>query len=268
MKLIIFGAGYVGSALLKDLQTRDYQIYITTTQEKRVDELKSLGKEVFIINDKTDFRDLILPCDGMIVLVAPGQLKSYEETYLNTAQKIASTLKDRKKPFFLLYTSSTSVCEGVQEDWITEGTPLNPISENGKILLKTEQIYLESGVEACILRLGGIYGPNRTLLDRAKRFSGKIMNSSGDEPTNHIHLDDILRAILFCLDHTLKGVYHLVNDDHRTRKVLYTSLCQIAHLQPPIWSSMTSHKGYKVSNSKIKKAGFSFAHPMLQIGKD
>jgi len=161
MKLIVMGAGYVGMALLSHLQESLHEIFITTTQEDRVAVLQSYGQQVLVLQptETNDLKELIDSCDGIIVLVAPKNSKNYEETYLNTAKRITSALKDRKTPFYILYTSSTSVCEGIQNEWVTEDVILNPKSENAKILLETERRYLNCGVSTCILRLGGIYGP-------------------------------------------------------------------------------------------------------------
>ncbi len=261
MKLLLMGAGYVGMALLDYLQSQSHEIFITTTSQERIESLKPYGEVVFLHpTDDNSLKELIDSCDAMVVLVAPKDSQSYEETYLTTAKKISSACKDRQKPFYLLYTSSTSVCQGSQSEWVNEQTPLNPQSENAKILLATEQVYLHCNAIACILRLGGIYGPNRELIDRARRFSGKEMPGTGNEPTNNIHLDDILAAIAFCLDHSLKGIYHLVEDDHPTRKELYSNLCQLINLPSPVWNSSSSQttKSYKVSNHKIKEEGFAF----------
>lgn len=261
------GAGYVGMALLNYLQNQSHEIFITTTQENRVEDLKQYGQQVLVLpsSENKDLKKLIDSCDGMIILVAPKNSQNYEETYLHTAKTISSALRDRSTPFYLLYTSSTSVCEGLEE-WVTEEMVLHPKSENAKILLETERQYLNCGAVTCILRLGGIYGPERELIERAKRFSGKELAGTGNEPTNHIHLDDIVSAIGFCLDHALKGIYHLVNDDHRTRKELYSDLCQFIDLPGPIWNPnlpLERKGGYQVSNNKIKNAGFIFKHAKI-----
>jgi nucleoside-diphosphate-sugar epimerase len=266
MKLLVMGAGYVGMSLLRGFQKQSHEIFITTTQEERIEILKPYGKSVLLLNQTENkaLNDLINASDGMFILVAPKNSQSYEETYLNTAKKISSVLKDRKNPFYILYTSSTSVCEGLNE-WVTEEMPLSPKSENAKILLETERYYLNCGVSTCILRLGGVYGPHRELIDRARRFSGKEMSGTGNEATNHIHLEDIVNAITFCMEHSLTGVYHLVNEEHRTRQELYSTLCGLISLPGPIWraDSIKSTEGYKISNRKIKQAGFVFKHPLI-----
>lgn len=266
MKLLVMGAGYVGTALLRFFQSGAHEIFIITTQGEKVDALKAFGKGVLLLHrtENIGLKKLIEACDGMVILVAPKNSQNYEETYLNTAKRISSVLKDRKTPFYIVYTSSTSVCEGLAHKCLTEDIALCPISEKAKILLETERCYLNCGADACILRLGGIYGPNRELIDRARGFSGREMRGSGDEPTNHIHLDDIVAAIDFCINHHLTGIYHLVNDDHTTRKELYSSLCQNVNIPCPIWNSDLSQSrngGHIVSNQKIKNAGFVFRHP-------
>lgn len=264
MKLLVMGAGYVGEELLKNLQTQPYEVFITTTRREQVDALSYYGCSMLLPKEAQGFKKLIDSCDGMIILVAPKNLQSYEEVYLQTAKRVSFALKDRQTPFYLLYTSSTSSLEGQQNKWVTEDMVLCPKSENAKVLLETERLYLNCNASVCILRLGGIYGPKRELLDRAKRFSGKKMPSSGKEPTNHIHLEDIITAIGFCLDHSLEGIYHLVNDDHTPRKELYSHLCQLAGIPCPIWNKDLSKSGYKVCNQKIKSMGFTFKHPKIQ----
>lgn len=266
MKLIVMGAGYVGLELLKQLQNSSHDIYITTTRHDRVNELKPYGHVLVVTSEnQNEFHSLIQECDGIIVLVAPKTSASYEDTYLNTAKLITSALQKRVKPFQIIYTGSTSVCEGLSGP-ISEETKLSPRSTNPTILFETEKTYLDSGVPACILRLGGIYGPGREIAERAKRFSGKEMQGTGNEPTNNIHLEDIVESILFSLKHSLVGVYHIVNDEHTSRKKLYTDICLGLKMPPPVWDGCASDssKGYIISNQKIKDAGYIFKHPTLR----
>lgn len=260
MRLVVVGAGYVGMALLEYLQNYSYELTITTTKKERVDVLKPFGKRVVLLDpsQKNPYQQLVDASDGMVVLVAPKATQSYEETYLQTAKHIFEALEGRKKPFYLLYTSSTSVCEGVQSEWVNEEMALDPLSEKGKILVETERLYLNSGVSACILRLGGIFGPGRELQERAKRFSGKEMSGTGNEPTNQVELSDIVRAIVYCIDHSLTGIYHVVNDHHPSRNELYSTLCGSMGIPGPRWNGELI-SSYKVSNQKIKNLGFNFS---------
>lgn len=267
-RLLIVGAGYVGMALLKELQTKPYEISITTTSPERVNELKQFCKRVLLLKQdgQNDLEAYIEDCDCLIILVASKHTQTYEETYLNTAKRISASLKNRTKPLHLIYTSSTSVCDGAQYEPVTEETPLNPLSENAKLLLETENVYLKSSATSCILRLGGIYGPKRELIDRARRFSGVEMQGNGDKPTNNIHLEDIVSALLFSIQNSLFGIYHLVSDDHLSRRELYDTLCASRNLPRPLWNSESKReRGCEVSNQKIKDCGFTFKHPKVDL---
>jgi len=266
--VLIMGAGYVGTALIKALKGKPYELSLTTVRVERIEELKKLSKSVLLLkpggNDGLEKQ--VEECDVLIVLVAPRQGESYESAYLNTAGRISDALERRERPPYLIYTSSISVCEGASVSLVTETTPLNPVSKNAKILLETEGVYLRCRANTCILRLGGIYGPGRDLTDRALRFSGREMEGNPDKPTNSIHLEDIVSAILFSLDHRQVGIYHLVNDDHRSRKELYEGLCASMQLPLPLWKSSSNREsdaGYTIANQKIKDCGFIFKHPYL-----
>ncbi len=251
MKILIVGVGYVGSALLEKLEGED--IYVTTTHESRLKELEKKAKGVFLLPE--------LPLerfDVVVVLVAPHKGATYEETYLATATKLLCHLK---KPYpYLLYTSSTSVYEG-HVGTVTENTPIHPLSPQGKILKATEELFLSSH-NACVLRLGGIYGAGREISKRAMYFSGKKMPTNGNEPTNHVQQRDIVAALLFCIQKQLKGIYNLVNDQHPLKKELYLKICARQDLPLPTWG-LEEGKGYLVSNAKIKKEGFVFEHQEL-----
>lgn len=260
MKIFVMGAGYVGMALLESFQKEEDEIYISTTSEEKIELLKPYAREVLWLQEsqKNQLEEMLEVCDAMIILVAPKKGESYQKTYLDTAKIVSAALKQRKKPFYLLYTSSTSVYQDSQPEWVNEESHLSPQSENAKILIEAEKLYL-NWPTTCILRLGGIYGPKRTLEKRAEQFSGQAMSSSGLEPTNHIHLNDIILALKYCLEHRLEGVYNLVNDDHPRRKELYNYLCRSLGIAIPLWTTETSsnqQSGYKVSNQKIKQHGF------------
>lgn len=254
MKILMVGIGYVGEQILQQFQ--NHQVVVTTTSEEKVEKLKSLSSEVFLL---PDFPGSLF--DVVIVTVAPKRGTSYAETYLKTAQML---IKNLKRPLpFLIYTSSTSVYEGNTGD-VTEEVLLKSHLENSRILQSTEELLLEHFKEnACILRLGGIYGQGREIAKRALYFSGKKMQTTGKEPTNHIHRDDIVRAVLFCMQKRCSGVYNLVNDSHPSRKELYEKLCAHQHLPLPIFGN-EEEKGYRVSNAKIKAEGFTFQHETLE----
>ncbi len=270
MFFYVLGTGYLGKALLIEGLGPEYSFLASTTSPEKIPDLTPLAKKVFLLksSDVSSLEGIIEASDAMGVFIAPHKGKTYEETYLDTAKIISTILEKRTRPFYLIYTSSTFVYKCAQDLLVTENTTLNPTDPKAKILLETENTYLHiknTNITTCILRLGGIYGPDRTLETRAKSLSGKDLSGDGLEPTNHIHLEDITRAISFCTQKNLKGVFNLVNDNHISRKELYSNLCKSLHIEPPNWSediiAVSEHGCAKnVSNQKIKNTQFIFKH--------
>ncbi len=118
----------------------------------------------------------------------------------------------------------------------------------------------------CILRLGGIFGPDRELLKIYSRVAGTTLPGDGNEPANWIHLDDIVGAVEFARLHRLQGIYNVVNDANLLRREIIDKVCETHHLPKVAWdSSQQSTRLFnaKVSNQKIKDAGFKLIRPEM-----
>lgn len=272
MNIFILGAGYVGRFFLSSAKSSSDHFIASTTSVDNVSTLKPLADEVHVLksSQRKELKKILDRADAMAILIAASGSQSYEEVYLETAKAVSFALRERILPFYLLYTSSAFVYQGQKEHDVTEERQLAPTHPRAQILLEAESIYLSSAneqVKVCILRLGGIYGPGRDLLARARSFSNKELAGSGDEPTNHIHVEDIVLAMQFCMKKRLEGVYNLVNDAHPTRKKLYSKLCQQLGIPPPSWNREKASEhgsGCIVSNQKVKDRGFTFYHPGIE----
>jgi nucleoside-diphosphate-sugar epimerase len=270
MRILLIGTGYVGENILSSWEREnDSFTAITTTESKlkKINSYKSTQEALLLkINQDSDLSELIEDFDALIITIAPTKKASFEETYLETSQVITNAIKERKKPLYLLYTSSTSVY-GDQEGKITDERALRkPASENAKILCEAEDRYLSASSkynDVCVLRLGGIYGPNRTLDSRALKMSKKEFPGNGNEFTNNIHLNDITKAIEYCLSKKITGTFNLVNNAHPPRKDLYDYLCDQLEVSPPIWKDSTEGSNAFVSNSNIKDEGFILQNNQL-----
>ena len=272
MKFVLLGTGYVGKALLTESPGLCTFSASTTAQEK-VPSLLPFAQEVFVLksHEAEKIKKIINTSDGIAIFIAPKQDQNYE-IYLETAKTLSILLQDRKKPFYLIYTGSTFVYEGSNGRG-EESALLTPSHPKAQILLETEQTYLSCAsehVRICILRLGGIYGPGRELIDRSKQLSNRLLPGTGNELTNHIHIDDVVSAVEFCIKNQVESIYNLVNEDHPSRKNLYDSLCHFLNIPPPLWDkqSIPTHGcGYAVSSKKIKDLGFIFTHDHLSWKK-
>lgn len=273
MNVAIIGCGYVGSAVAKHWQHKMTLIVTaTTTTPERIHELNNIAQKVFVV--RANDPELILPViehqDCILISVAGGRKASYTETYLETAKAISEVIpKTQVKQ--IIYTSTCSVYGDRNGEMVDEETPLNPTQENYQILAETEQILLAAAkpnLKVCILRLGGIYGPGRELLKIYSRVAGQTRSGEGKEPANWIHLDDIVAAIEYVRHHHLDGIYNLVDDTNLTNREVIERVCQSHHLTPVTWdNSQPSARNYnaKISNLKIKNAGYKFMYPEMQF---
>lgn len=275
MNVFLIGSGYVGMALLASWQGAEDCFFATTTTEgklQKVQKQPNVEKAYLIkITETTDLKFAFDKCDAAIITIAPKNESTYKETYLDSAIAISKGLKDRTDPLFLLYTSSTSVYGNHDGAVVDETSVRKPLSKNGQILSEVEDVFLSCSspnIEVCILRLGGIYGPMRTLDKRARNMSNKNLSGFGTEVTNHIHLEDITHAIQFCMKDRLNGIYNLVGDDHPSRQMLYEQISSELKIPPPFWDDNLDSIGISnatVSNKKIKACGYIFKYPHLSF---
>jgi nucleoside-diphosphate-sugar epimerase len=160
-----------------------------------------------------------------------------------------------------------------------KAVPTEPISETAKILVQTEQALLEAvrqrGFPAVILRVAGIYGPERGYWFRQYLDGAAVMEGKGERILNMIHRDDVVGAIIAGLKDGQPGrIYNAADDE------------PVAQLEFFRWLSQTLGKGLppfvpedpdglrkrgitnkRISNRRLKlELGYQFKHPTFREG--
>lgn len=268
MQIGIIGCGYVGRKAAKFWTDVGHIVSVTTRNSANIPNLSTVAAQVDLIKEN-NFNDFILNKDVLLISAAPAEGDSYRSTYLETAQSLSQALHRGHSLKQIIYTSSTSVYGDLKGGRAFESTPCRPENNNSAILCQTEQIYLDCStatLNVCIFRLGEIIGPGRSIVDRLKCLTTPLPGT-GEHLTNLIHVDDIIAALNFALSNKLNGIYNLCNDLHIPRKELYAHLCRQHGIPLPSWNPSlpqmhSSNK--KVSNEKIKAAGFCFSHPTIE----
>ncbi len=272
MNVAIIGCGYVGYQVAQYWhQNMNFVVNVTTTSPERVPALQSVSQRVVVTcGNNLDNLKLVLQNQDVVLLsVGAKDGEVYEETYLQTAQALVSSLQHIKSVKQLIYTGSYAVYGDRNGVWVDEETPLAPANLNAQILRKTEDILLSASNEnlrVCIFRLGGIYGTARELIKIFGRYSGATRPGNGEDITNWIHLDDIVGAIEFARQHRLQGIYNLVDDAHLTSREVLDRLFEKHNLPKVKWdTSVKSTRPYNawVSNEKLKEAGYQLIHPQM-----
>lgn len=271
MNVAIIGCGYVGTAVAKYWQQKmTLVITATTTTLPRVSELETFAQKVFVLqgNDREELEKVVHGQDCVLLSVAPRRGGSYKDTYLQTAETVTEVLK-KSSVKQLIYTGTYSVYGNRNGNLVDETTPVAPATEKQQVLCDTEQVLLtelKDKLHVCILRLGGIYGPGRELVKIYGRVAGQTRPGDGSESVNWIHLDDIVGAIEFARHYHLQGIYNLVDDAYLSNREIIDRVCETHNLPKVTWdTSQPSNRDFnvKVSNQKIKAAGYKLIHPEM-----
>jgi nucleoside-diphosphate-sugar epimerase len=167
MRVLIVGCGYVGLPLGVELIRLGHEVFGLRRSATVKNELKSAGIQP-LFGDVTRLETLaMLPqnFDWVVNCVAAGGgAEDYRQVYLQGTRNLIEWL-DPNLPKKFVYTSSTSVYGQTDGSQVKESSPTEPLVETAKILLETEKILLTAVAErkfpAVILRVAGIYGPDR-----------------------------------------------------------------------------------------------------------
>lgn len=276
MNVAIIGCGYVGSAVSRYWsQTLGLTVTATTTTPQRVENLEKIANRAVVVNgnDAEGLKSVLQGQNTALLSVgAKGRdPQAYQLAYQKTAQTLTTVLPQVPEVQQLIYTGSFGLYGDQNGATVDESSPVFPSSKNHEILHKTEQILLDiasENLKVCILRLGGIYGPGREIVKIFSRMFGTTQPGNGRYPTNWIHLDDIVGAIEFARQNQLEGIYNLVDNSTLTRRELIDLMCEKHGVPGVNWDvSQPNNRPYnvRVSNQKIKEAGYQFVHPQTLV---
>jgi nucleoside-diphosphate-sugar epimerase len=274
--IAVLGCGYVGSTLADYWQEQGHFVTGTTTSRERVPSLSQVVSKVVVMkgDEVGAVQSLLQDQDTLVVSIAPtgsqvADEATYEATYLTTTRNLVKVLNQSPKVKQVIYLSSCSVYGDCQGDWVTEASTVAPFERRSQVLHEAEKILLQASNEeqkVCILRLGGIYGPDRELVMMFGNLAGMTIPGKGDRFINWIHRDDIIGAIEFARLNELEGIYNLVDDSQLTVKEQVERVCSHYGLPPVRWDSSKlsfQRKSLRVSNQKLKAAGYQLTHPQL-----
>lgn len=275
MRVAIIGCGYVGSAVARTWYQNGNEVAVTTTTSSKKHALEKIASKVSVLegDSLTDLKNLV--ADREVVLLSVGAKQrtpeTYHQAYLETASNVVEAIRATGRVKQLIYTSSYGILGKQAATVIDETATPNPRNEYGEILAQTERVLLSvspSEFKTCILRLSGIYGNGRELIKIFSRMAGTTRPGKGEDYTNWVHLDDIVKAIDFAKQKQLSGIYNLASEQVLTTKEFFTKLFQAHNLPDIIWDeSQPSNRDYsmKLSSQKIKDAGYKFIHPEIKF---
>jgi len=282
MRVLIVGCGYVGLPLGAELVRQGHEVFGLRRSANAAAELQATGLTPLTgdITQPDTLAKLPSAFDWVVNCAASGGggAEDYRRVYLEGARNLIAWLA-AAPPKKFVYTSSTGVYGQDDGSLVKESSATEPVTDTGKVLLETEKLLLASVAEkrfpAVILRVAGIYGPDRGhwfkqfLQDEAK------MEGDGSRLLNMIHREDVIGCVVAALKNGRPGeIYNAVDDEPVAQVNFFRWLAE--SLDKPMPPSVAADEylarkrgvtNKKISNRKLKmELGYQFKYPNFRAG--
>jgi len=215
--------------------------------------------------------ETLAPARSLVICVAAGRTQDRRALYLEGTRRLLVACTGLALTR-VVYTSSTSALPE-RDGWIDDDEPARPADPRGQIQRDAEDL-VRAHCEAqrwpwLILRLAGLYGPERELFRLYRDDPDTPQPGDGMRATNLIHRDDALAACLaaLTLDPRHSAVVNVCDDDHRPRRSMFATLARAAGRPEPHWELPAGPlHGKQVRNDRMKQLlGLHLRHPLHDL---
>jgi nucleoside-diphosphate-sugar epimerase len=278
MKLIIFGAGFSGLAIARELAGECDVAGGTTRSPERFSALQGAGLTPFIYQGESLSDDLDAATRETTHLVMSISPDAAGDPLL---QLFAEGLrKSMPKLEWIGYLSTVGVYGDHGGEWVDEDTPCRPKSKRSVARLAAEDGWTrlagEAGLPLAIIRLSGIYGPGRNALKTMHEGKARRLIKPG-QVFNRIHVADIGGATALLARQRLGGIYNVTDDLPAPPQDVVSQAARVMGVEPPAEMDFETAdlspmarsfygENKRVSNTKIKSAGYNFLYPDYHAG--
>lgn len=285
--LVIFGCGYVGTALAEAALDRGAQVTALTRNPRRAAGLRARGITV-VEGELADagWHQSIPPRADFVantVSAADPTPEGYRRSYVEGMKSILAWAARGAEPVgTLVYTSSTGVYPQSGGAVVEETAPVGGTTPAARMLVEAEDLLRAAPASAVsrwfVLRLAGIYGPGRHHLLDALRAGTTRFSGSPEFRMNLAHRDDIVSAILaaFAAPEDVRNeIFNVSDDAPATRADLLGWLAAQLRVPAPTFSGVaggTRRDGQPAPDRIIRAAkirrrlGWAPAHADFRAG--
>ena len=291
MNILIAGCGYLGRALGSALAARGDRVWGLCRSEASCQKIRALSVPGFepvqadltrlngpggsaggpgdLVEGQGNFARRFPRLDAAVACQAPARGESYRNAYVEGTRGLIRALG----PDFLcrfIFVSSSSVYGPRGGGWVEADTAIDPalLDEDARALREAEGLALAGPGLGMVLRLSGIYGPERNRLDAIR--SGRFVPPTGGVWTNRVHRDDAVSALVCLLEKGARGQVYLASDDlPATQAEFYGWLLRELNIkQARIFPepARSAEDSKRCSNSKLKTLGWTPRYPSYKEG--
>ncbi|MGC4068996.1 MAG: SDR family oxidoreductase [Polyangiaceae bacterium] len=267
--LLVVGCGYLGSALAQRRVQEGDRVLAVARHAERLP--ANVGRIAGDVSQPNAFDGITESVDRVVFCVGPDRkdVSTYEQCFLRGLDHLRNWLdKSGNTTARVVFVSSTSVYGQRNGEWVDENSNTQPEVPTAKILLAAESQLRSAASNAVVLRLAGIYGPERKSL-LAPLIDGvpRLARSSGW--INRMYVTDCARA----LEHLLRlpapdPLYIGADDEPASQDAVLTWLHEHFELPPlPPRAGDSKERGSKrCSNARLRGSGFTLSFPTFREG--
>ena len=226
-RLLIVGCGDVGLRVARAVAGRVRLLALTSSPE-RMDGLRQKG--ITPLHGNLDAPDTLRRLAGIatrVVHLAPPPPEGMGDP---RTRALNAALRLRSAPASFVYGSTSGVYGDCQGEIASETRAVNAHTARAARRIDAERrvrhLGRATGVRSMVLRIPGIYAPDRTGgTPRARLLKGTpVLQVADDVYTNHIHADDLARACVRALWCGKPQRIYNINDDTRLKMGDYFDL--------------------------------------------
>ena len=280
MRRLIIGCGFLGRRVAVRWVERGDNVFALTRSEQNAAALRDLGVTP-VLGDVTDAASLqSLPeCDTVLHAVGfdRSASPSKREVYVDGLSNVLNRVAERCDRF--IHISSTSVYGQQAGEWVDENSPAASETESGEICLAAERLVLDrfsddaTSGQGTVLRLSGIYGPDRLLSRIDALKNAQPLPGPEEGWLNLIHVDDAAEVVVACAETgNLTSVYLVIDDRPILRGEYYRLLAKLVDAPKPIFDpySVARHSrgiNKRCRNRRLREElGVSLSYPDIETG--
>jgi nucleoside-diphosphate-sugar epimerase len=263
-KIGVFGCGWLGFPLAKELVKMGYTVNGSTTTKANLDLIGNEGIDPFLVQlyEEGVRGNLISFLKGIDILVinVPPNRAANAEDYVPKMRQMYEAIKIMRISK-VIFVSSTSVY-GELSGEVTEKTIPKPKTETGKQLLTAEKLFKDDpSLATTIVRFGGLIGPDR---HPVTFLSGRKNMKNGDDMINLIHLEDCIYLITSIIaNEWWNEIFNGVYPHHPTKREYYTEEAKKRGLPPPEYlKTYPGKSGKLIKGRAFEKKNLHFKTPI------
>jgi len=233
-KVLVTGAtGFIGSNLLEHLGGQDVEVY------RGLRALGANSDKFDVLCDLTDLSSISVIPDNytfdVIVHLASAigwNGQSYEDMFLSNVLATGALGHIAYQMGASFVFASAALVHGKSSDLINNTSEIILDTEYARTKYEAELLLKSIFPEACILRIGGVFGyhgPSHLGVNRsiAEAISGvaPVLYGNGENLRNYIYVDDLSQTISDVIQTGISGTYLIAGQEVQSVKSMLQGIC-------------------------------------------